>query len=105
MPSNSFNDLVRKHREARLRVESLFGECGAIGEWLSQVGVQLNERPWEVEESELIRLAAIADVVIEYKEALAEFARLDKKYRQAWIERGAAGSRRRAGAKTPAARS
>ena len=84
---DTFEELIRKHREARERVKSLLAECAAIGDWLSEVGAQLAESPWEVDPNELRRLSDIASLVTEYKKALAAFERVDEKYRKAWDER------------------
>ena len=79
--------LMREHREARVRLRSLFDEISAIGEWLTDIGSQLADKPWEIDENELRQLAGIADLVAEYKQALLAFEDLDEKYRDTWNER------------------
>jgi thioester reductase-like protein len=85
--TGSVDALVRKHREARLRLKALFDEISALGAWLTDIGGQLAEKPWDLDESELRQLAGIADLVVEYKQALVEFEDIDEKYREAWGER------------------
>jgi hypothetical protein len=85
--TGSVDELVRNHREARLRLKTLFDEISALGEWLTDIGSQLAEKPWDLDESELRQLAGIADLVTEYKQALTEFEEVDEQYRAAWGER------------------